>query len=96
MIVENFYVIRVPIAPDKADPPLIVDSDRILTVPISSQRLQSIPGKRSQDSQFSRGVELKQFAQRGSFDGLEPLAVMVVKKLLDLPRGKTEDHPCIA
>ena len=92
MIVHNFYVIAVAMAPDKADAPLIIDSDRMLAVAVSSQRLQSIPRRRSQDSQFCRGVQLKQFAQRDAFDGAETLAVLVVKKLLGLLRAKALNH----
>jgi hypothetical protein len=80
------------IAPDKADAPLIIDSDRVLSFPISSQRLQLIPRRRSQDPQFCRGVELEQFPQDDAFDGAEALTVMIVEKLLSLFRAKALNH----
>jgi hypothetical protein len=92
VIVHDFYVVAVTVAPDKADAPLVVDPDRVLTLSLSSQGLQSIARRRSQDSQLSRGVKLQQFAQGHSFDGTEALAVMIVKEILGLPREKASDH----
>ncbi len=80
------------IAPDKADAPLIIDPDRVLSFPISSQRLQLVPWRRSQDPQFRRGVELEQFPQGNALDGAETLAVMIVEKLLGFLRAKALDH----
>ena len=74
MIIDDFHVLTMAIAPDKADAPPIIDSDRVLSFPISSQRLQLIPRRRSQDWQFCRGVELEQFPQGDVFDGVETLA----------------------
>src|SRR6266436_9637401 len=68
------------IAPDKADAPLIIDSDRVLPFPISSRRLQLVPRRRSQDPQFCRRVELQQLPQGNALDGAETLAVMIVEK----------------
>jgi len=79
-------------APDKADAPLIIDSDRVLSFPISSQRLQLVPRRRSQDPQFCRGVELEQFPQGNALDGAKTLAVMIVEKLLCFLRAKAPDH----
>src|SRR5438552_16727493 len=80
------------IAPDKADAPLITDSDRVLPFPISSQRLPLVPRRRSQDPQFCRRVELEQLPQGNALDGAETLAVMIVEKLVCFPRAKALDH----
>jgi hypothetical protein len=80
------------IAPDKADAPLIIDSDRVLPFPISSQRLQLVPRRRGQDPQFCRRVELEQLPQGNALDGAETLAVMIVEKLLCFLRAKALDH----
>ena len=79
-------------APDKADAPLIIGSDRVLSFPISSQCLQLVPRRRSQDPQFCRGVELEQFPQGSALDGAKTLAVMIVEKLLCFLRAKALDH----
>ena len=92
MIIHDFYVVAVTVAPNEADAPLVVDPDRVLTLSLSSQGLQSIPWRRSQDSQLRRGVKLQQFAQGYSFDGAESFAVMIVEEILGLPRKKTQDH----
>jgi hypothetical protein len=37
VIVDDFHVIAVAIAPDKTDVPLIIDSDRVLPFPVSTK-----------------------------------------------------------
>jgi hypothetical protein len=42
MIVDNFYLLRVAITPYKTNPPLVVDPDRVLTLPVAVKRVQLI------------------------------------------------------
>jgi hypothetical protein len=52
MIIVNLHVECVTISPNKANAPLIVDTNAPLTFPISVQRLQAIAGRRGQVSKF--------------------------------------------
>lgn len=92
MVVDDFYVIAVAIAPDKTDAPLIIDSDRVLPFPVSSKRFQLIPRRRSQNPQFRSCVELEQLPQRDALDGAKTLAVMILKEFLGVPRAKAPNH----
>lgn len=80
------------VTPDKADAPLIVDANRVLSLAISLERFQLIARRRSQDSQFGSGVKLEQFTQRHAFNGAEAPAVVIVKKVFRLLRGEALDH----
>ena len=42
MVVHDFDVIRIAIAPDEAEPPLVVDPDAVLSDPIVRESLQVI------------------------------------------------------
>jgi hypothetical protein len=42
VIIDDLDVFRSAISPDKADPPLIVDADTVLTRPVTAQRLQPV------------------------------------------------------
>jgi hypothetical protein len=92
MIVDDFYVIAVAIAPDKTAAPLIIDSDRALPFPVSSKRFQLIPRRRSQNPQFRSCVELEQLPQGDALDGAKTLAVMILKEFLGVPRAKALNH----
>jgi hypothetical protein len=45
-----------PVAPKKADSPLIVNSNRMLAFSITVQRLKLIPRRRTENSQLRSGV----------------------------------------
>jgi hypothetical protein len=62
MIVNNFYVMAMAIPPDEANPPLIVDPNRVLSLSIALQSLELVSWGRCQHSQFRRGMQLQQFS----------------------------------
>jgi len=45
MIVNDLHVVRVPLAPDEADTPSIVDPNAVLTFSIPRQLLKTIAGR---------------------------------------------------
>jgi hypothetical protein len=45
MIINNFHVVWAIFPPLKADSPLLVDADALLSIPVSAQRLKAIAGK---------------------------------------------------
>ena len=64
----------------------------MLSLAVTTQRLQLVSGGRCQDAQFRRGMQLQQFAQRYAFEGTEAPGMLVVKELLGFLRRKTLDH----
>jgi len=57
MIIDNLYVVRAIIPPLKADPPLLVDSDAVLSLTIALQDLKAVARQRRQIAQGSRTVK---------------------------------------
>jgi hypothetical protein len=51
MIVNDFDPVRAVLPPNEADPPLIVDADAVLALPIATKRFQAVPGHRGEISQ---------------------------------------------
>jgi len=45
MVVADFYLIGIAVFEPKADPPLIVDSDRVLALAVIEQGMQAIAGR---------------------------------------------------
>jgi len=93
MIIHDFHVVRMAVLPDKTDPPFFVDADRMLPLPIASQRFQLIARRRSQNSQFRRSVQLQQLSQRHPLKGAKALTVLILKKRLSVLGAKALDHP---
>src|SRR5688572_14588171 len=67
VIVNNLNVLRSSIGPSKADAPLVIDADAVLTAAISLQLLQTIARRGAQELKRLRCIELDQLP-RGDFD----------------------------
>jgi len=92
MVVRDFDVVAIPFSPDEANPPLVIDSDRVLPHPITVERLQSVSRRRSKLSQFGRGVQLEQLPKRDSLESPESPRVLVVKQFFGFLRCEALDH----
>src|SRR5260370_40145160 len=76
----------------EANSPFSVYPDRIPALPVASQGQQLVPGRRCQDVQFRRGMQLQQLAQRNSLEGPEPPRMLILKELLGFLRRKALNH----
>jgi hypothetical protein len=48
VVINDFYIVRVAIAPGEADAPPIVDANTVLTRPVARQPLQAVSRRDSQ------------------------------------------------
>jgi hypothetical protein len=53
VVVSEFHVVSLAIAPDETDPPLVVDPDAVLALTIPAQRLEAIAWY---DAQFVKAL----------------------------------------
>jgi hypothetical protein len=60
------------IRPDEAYPPLIIDADAVLPVPISLQSLKPVAGRHAKIDKRRRGVQIIQLPQRNRGDVAKP------------------------
>ena len=63
MIIDNFDVVRIAMAPDKTDAPLLVDANAVLTCAVASERFQTVAGRHSQVLQCPSGMQHLQLVQ---------------------------------
>ena len=68
MIVDDLDFVRGSILPDKAEPPLIVDPDAVLSDPVAFQGLQAIAWRHPEVVEPDRGVQHSQLAARHGQD----------------------------
>jgi hypothetical protein len=71
VIIGEFNVVGVGIAPSEADSPLIVNPDAVFSLSISGQLFKTVPRREAQIDQIFRGV------QHNEFPLGEPLHVLV-------------------
>src|ERR1700751_5806716 len=55
---------RMPISPDKTDPPLVVDTDRMLAMSVLRQRLEPVAGRHSKIIERPRIVNETALSER--------------------------------
>ena len=58
MVVHHFDFVSVARLPDEADPPLVIDTDTVLTSPLPLKSLQPVARRQSQILQSSRCIQL--------------------------------------
>jgi len=56
MIVHNLYIVGVTRPPAKTNPPLLVDADAMLSLPVSTQGFKTVAWRNTQFIQISCGV----------------------------------------
>ncbi len=71
MVIDDFDLIGVPIAPGEADPPLVVDPDAVLPGPVSSQRFEPVAADLRQVMETGRRVEAREPRASCCFDALK-------------------------
>jgi hypothetical protein len=64
VVVGDFRFKGITVFPSETDPPLIVDPDAVLTLPISGELLEAIPGWNSQVAQRIGRVKYEELLQR--------------------------------
>jgi len=92
VVVNNLNIESVIVSPDKTDPPLIIDTNTMLTLAISVERLQPVSRRSYEVPQFRRTVDLAEFSPRDKLHGGESLATNAMVKPLRLLTAKRLDH----
>ena len=73
MVIRYLHLIGVPIAPDEADAPLVVNANTVLSSPIARKSLQSIPRRHPQVVDAHGVVQSHQLSLRATLDILRQL-----------------------
>lgn len=68
MIVGDFNIVGAAVLPRKTNPPLIVNADGMLALPVALQRVQAVAGRRTQIAERSRRFDHRQFVLCGFYE----------------------------
>jgi hypothetical protein len=93
MIVDNLDPLCISLVPQEADPPLVIDADAVLTLPVTTQCLQSIAGWSGQVAQFLRLMDLSQLTLGNPLYVVrQPPREPAVEQPLGVAIGERADH----
>jgi hypothetical protein len=92
VVIDDLYVVNPVSLPTKADTPLIVDPNAVLSSPITLQRLQTISRRRIQFIEASDRVDLDESTDRYSCYRIPAPALSGLEKGSGLLGRKTSDH----
>ena len=85
MVVRDFHVVSVPLAPPEANAPLIVDTDTVLTVTHTAQCLEVVCRRSAKSVESPRGMYGHKLAHRCSlYAGRQLQGAYALEKLLRL------------
>ena len=95
MIVDNLNVESVASFPTKADTPLVVDPDAVLTPTITPERLKTIAGRDAKVGELCCRVEPRKSATGDVLDVSKPFRTLIVEKALGVSAAKGTNHRSI-
>ena len=94
MIVNDLGFVRIAVLPAKADPPLIVDSDTVLSGAIACELLQAVAGR---DTKVTERLGRVQGHELPQHDAAEISWIsadrLPVKEASGIPVSEALDHP---
>jgi hypothetical protein len=94
VIVNEFDLVAISIAPNETDSELIVYANGVLSFTIAFQSFELVSRRGSENSQFGCGMKLQQFPQRNSFYGTKAFAAVVLKERFGFGRAEAQNHMC--
>jgi hypothetical protein len=95
MIVYDFYVVSITVPPHETNSPLLIDSNAVLSIAITPQRLKAVSRRHSQIKQFGCGVKHLKLIQRLLLNLTgKPLRMLLVENLFGFFAPKIPDHAC--
>jgi hypothetical protein len=88
VVINNFYAISTIVMPGKANAPLVIDTHTVLALAVSLQGLQRVTRRYAQAVQFSRRMQLQQFASGNPLYVSEPAHHLAVEQSLSVSTDK--------
>jgi hypothetical protein len=70
VVIDDLDFVRMAILPDKTHPPLVVDPDAVLALPICRESLKPVPRRNLEVIEFRGSVHLHELPQRNTLQVL--------------------------
>jgi hypothetical protein len=80
VIIHDLHVVRIAVAPDEADAPLVIDPDAVRPRAAAFQRFKLVSGRHAKIPQPLCPIQVQKLPSRGPFDGLKSANHVVLKE----------------
>ena len=96
MVIDDFNRMRMPLFPDEADAPLVVNADAVLARPSTLEGFEAVAWRHTQVTQGFRRRELRELTEGNTLNiGGEPPGSFALPDLLRLFVAEILNHPLI-
>jgi len=92
VVIDNLHIVGIPVAPDKADAPLIVDANTVLPCSVAFKRFQVIPRGRGKVTKLRGNIQLPEFPLCHPLESPKPPDALPRMKLFRIFRPERPDH----
>jgi len=92
VVIHNFNLVRVALAPYEANPPLVVDPNTVLAFSVSAQALQPIPWWRGQIAESCSEMQLVKLSPGNTLNRLKPAHRFSAEEALGVDATERADH----
>ena len=92
MIVDDLNLRGTGPGPNEAETPLIVHTDAVLALPITPERLETVPRRGAEKVQCLRRVQLRQLALGDARERSESLGRLALEQCLRVLALERQDH----
>jgi hypothetical protein len=92
VVVHDLNFVSIPLAPNEAKTPLVVNPNAILSFSVAVQYFQAISGRRCQIAQFRGAIQLPKLAPRDALDSLKAAARLPTVKSPSFRAAERLDH----
>ncbi len=96
MVIHNLYIVGIAVFPNKADPPLAIDTNTVLSLPATRELFQMIGGWHAQILQIYRRLKHFQLSTGTPYNITGKIPGMkIIKQPLRCPALERFDHEII-
>jgi len=92
VIVHDLNFVSIPLTPNEAQTPLIVNPDTVLSLALAAQGFQTVSRRRCQVTQFRGAVQLSKLPPGDALDGLKAAARLSTVKSPGFRAAERLDH----
>jgi len=93
VVVSDLDMEGVPVPPNEADPPLVVESDAVLPLPVALQCFQAVAWRNTEGLKGDDGVEEQEFSASGTLDlWRQSLCPTTLEEVFGLGVSEGVDH----
>jgi hypothetical protein len=94
VVVNDFDLFRASFAPGEADPELVVDTNAVLAMAVTPERLQAVAWRNAQIVETACGIKDGELAVSNAGDAPKPPDLLALEQSQGVTAAKRPDHGC--